>query len=619
MRTRPRAEQRAGTRPLNGGRIAEDCRITVPGNFSFSRAVREWCFVQLPLIELGTFRTALKERGLSDLGLFARDPWETLDREEIIVPVAYARHGFWNHNLLECLEDGDFRIRDESGFIAWGDLRAEAEAVHGDVANIQLLYHHWQILAVAELQKSLTPGVPWGNLGDGLEVFYEMRARAASELHTPPRDQLRAGAARASARELLLVRVQNMLWPSERGDHGHSRWRAGAVNGLTDDAAEWAQELRQTSDFAALAEDCGTDSAGLASVYDQLAHQALRADPNARLLDLLDQVRRGHRERLEGPARLAVDYYDAARIVRAWHHLAVGGGEWLPDIDEIRGLNGREYKRSRFGTLDVRGNRAVLPTLLEDYGLYPWRVQLIGEGESELVALRTIVEEAYGLSFERLGIAVTDMGGAGIPAKAERLLEDLRAYTNYFLLVFDNEGRARELIEALQQAGVVEGVGDDQRRALLTELAKAARQLDDPQAQRAALCEARERAANMHAEPGAAPEFVLWRENFEANNFTHAELCSVINELAGADVAVDPGDLETAIEQRPKTGVATILIDLVESRGAQVSKPDFARALARFALEHPDYGGSKRPVLALAEHLVRLTGAHRRLSGRLRS
>src|SRR4051794_10283931 len=68
-------------------------------------------------------RTALKERGLSDLGLFARDPWETLDREGILVPVAYARHGFWN--VLDCLADGDLRVREESGYVPWDELRAE--------------------------------------------------------------------------------------------------------------------------------------------------------------------------------------------------------------------------------------------------------------------------------------------------------------------------------------------------------------------------------------------------------------------------------------------------------------------------------------------------------------
>ena len=597
--------------------------IAPPGNFTFSRAVREWCFVQLPLLELGALRKALKGRGLSDLGLFERDAWETLDREGLVVPVAYARHGFWDHNLFECLEDGDVRVREESGYVAWKTLRSEAQEAHGDDANLQVLYHHWQILAVAELQDWLAPGVPWGNLGDGLEAFYDARATFAAAPDTPPRDQLRSTTDAQRARELLLVRVQNMLWPSERGGPGHSRWHAGPVIGLTDDAADWAAELLRTSNFAALADDCGVGSEALASLYEQFARRALHTDPNVRLFDLLDQIRRSHRERLYGRARLAVDYYDAARMIRAWHHLASGDGDWLPDIDELRGLNGTDHKRSRFGTLDVRGNRAVLPTVLEDYGLYPWRVQLIGEGESELVALRTVIERGYGSSFERLGIAATDMGGAGVPPKAERLLGDLRIYANYFLLVFDNEGRARALIEALKQAGVVEGVGDDQKKARLAELTKAAKQVEDPDARRTALRGARERAANLHEEPGAAPEFVLWRENFEANNFTYPELCTVINSLiresAGADEAtINPAELGAELAQRGEQGVATVLVDLAESRGAPLSKPDFARSLAEYALDHPDHEGETRPLLVLAEHLMRLSGADRRLQGRLR-
>lgn len=86
------------------------------GNFTFSRAVREWCFVQLPLFELRKLHEEAKARGLSDLGLFSRDPWETLDRDEIFVPVAYALHGFWQQDQPGCLDDGDLTIRDESGY-----------------------------------------------------------------------------------------------------------------------------------------------------------------------------------------------------------------------------------------------------------------------------------------------------------------------------------------------------------------------------------------------------------------------------------------------------------------------------------------------------------------------
>lgn len=535
-----------------------------------------------------------------------------------MVPVAYAKHGLWKYDVIGCLEDGDLRVREEVGHVPWEQLRAEAAEAHGDGANVQILYHRWQVLSIAELQTFMTPAVPWGNLGDGLESFFEARAKFAAPPEPPPRERLIADTTSDRARELLLIRVQNMFWPFERGNPGHTLRHSGAIPGLTEDSAEWARDLLRNSDYAALAADCGVDADDLAALYDQLARQALRTDPNARILDLLDQVRRGHRERLTGPARLAIDYYDAARIIRSWHQRASGADEPLPDVDEIRGINGTEFKLARFGTLDVRGNRAVFPILLEDYGLYPWRVQLIGEGESELVALRTVVEDGYGLSFERLGIAVTDMGGADVPANAERLLRDLRTYANYFLLVFDNEGRARKLIEELQRAGVVEGVGAEQRKAFLSQLAEAAKQIDDEDARRVAMADARDRVSNMHEQPGVAPEFVLWRENFEANNFTELELCDVINTLISDEMAVDLASLEAAREKRPKAGIATVLVDLVESRGHQVGKPEFARALARYALDNPNYAGDTRPLLVLAEHLVQLTGADRRLSGRLR-
>jgi hypothetical protein len=68
-------------------------------------------FVQLPLLDLGQLRTETERRGLDGLGLFARDPWETLDREEIFTPVAYARHGVWHYDQPGCLADGDLNGR----------------------------------------------------------------------------------------------------------------------------------------------------------------------------------------------------------------------------------------------------------------------------------------------------------------------------------------------------------------------------------------------------------------------------------------------------------------------------------------------------------------------------
>lgn len=264
-------------------------------------------------------------------------------------------------------------------------------------------------------------------------------------------------------------------------------------------------------------------------------------------------------------------------MLRRWHaHL---GDETLPDVDELRGVNGTEFKRRHYGTLDVRGNREVLPIVLEDHGLYPWRVQLIGEGDSELVALRVLVEHMTGQSFEALGISVTDMGGADIPAKAERILTSMRSYANYFLLVFDNEGSATELVTTLERAQVIEGVSHRQRAEVLKRAhdAIAGRRFEDRAAQRAALDEARARFERELEEPGAAPEFLLWKKNLEADNFSLDEMCAVVNAHAREQPGLDefeltPAEVQAELdvdEQKPENDrhdVASVIVDLAEAK-----------------------------------------------------
>jgi hypothetical protein len=295
-----------------------------PGHFSFSRAVREWCFVQVPLLDLGEFRKEARRRGLDGFGLFDREPWETLDHEELLVPVAYARHGFWLHSQQESLEDGDLAIREEVGHRPWAQLEKEAAALNDERCTPQVLYHQWQLFWLHDLEQRLRPLVAWGNLGDGIESFYETRARAAAVPDPPPLDPLRAAADEWRVIELLLIRVQNVFFPFERGGPGHVNWRGSGIGGLTEDAAEWAMEQLGSLDYTALAEECGVDSNDLSRIYERLAETGQRIDPNGDLFDLLDQVRRSRRNKLAGDARLAVDFYDAARVLRSWHFRLTG-------------------------------------------------------------------------------------------------------------------------------------------------------------------------------------------------------------------------------------------------------------------------------------------------------
>jgi hypothetical protein len=184
------------------------------------------------------------------------------------------------------------------------------------------------------------------------------------------------------------------------------------------------------------------------------------------------------------------------------------------------------------------------------------------------------------------------------------------------------------MIEALVRANVIEGIGEKRRTEIREEGLKTARQIEDTEARREAMRGALARANDLSQEAGASPEFLLWKENFEVDNFSTAELCQEVvdfaEEIGLEGFSLEPDELETKIAKQQaagrEKGVASILLEMAGDRDARfhLSKPEFARRLARLVLMDHAENGRSRPILDLAEQLVSLTWADRRLAGELR-
>lgn len=570
------------------------------GTFSYRDALEQGCFLQVPLFGPDELRTAANARGFSDFSHLLS--WEPLDREGFLPPVAYIRHAGVPAVLhRRALEEGALILRDEHGYHEWSE-------------ELRPLYAHWQLLSIADLHETLGGRPPLVMLaGETKQLADDLatRAKALRDPEYPSRIVVHH-----RHRELLLTRTQSLFMPIVRGSYKVEPVidRHGEKEAL--DTEEWVRRARRELDYEAAAEECGVSADDIRDHHEALMMKVERLDPLREWRDLVDQIERRRIEQLTGDARRAQDLYDAAEILRLWHQHLTGEGnlleEWYDGRSFRPGQTRQAVNKARNGFERLRGNRAALPGILDTFGLYPWKVLLITEGQGDVAMLETIVSyHMAGATFDELGIVPHVVKGS--PKKRDqRLLEllgALRRFPNYFLFVSDNEGTAPTWATRLEHYNPEHAPFS--RASLLEPEPEPVTPDDQPP----------EGWSDAGYVAKRRPEAEIWSQDLEADNFTESELCDAICRLAQAQdrpgFGLALGELKQA-RRKSQRGMATVAQELAKAKGYRFRKPDLDAELGRYAAENPLLEGRTRRVLVVAEHLYRLTVASRMMRGRLR-
>jgi len=106
------------------------------------------------------------------------------------------------------------------------------------------------------------------------------------------------------------------------------------------------------------------------------------------------------RRALRGPARIAMDFYEAAEVLgRCWHELT---GRYLPAIDQVpKRRTTRPIDEDSVTESTYTRRREVLRAQLLDHGLWPGRLHAIVEGDADCDWIYGLVETLLGwLRFE---------------------------------------------------------------------------------------------------------------------------------------------------------------------------------------------------------------------------
>jgi len=406
------------------------------------------CFVQRSFESASALRRLAQDRGINiSLG---NDVWEFWDEQGALRPIAFGLDAWTDHVPVDPNGPDTIAFREEREFRAW--KRYEVERDHSGYTYP--LYTPWQLLPLQEVAFGRDADLPVDLLIDK-----DTRERIIGSLKPTLKAQL------ASWRSLddrwrptlkLLVSIQNRFWPRVSG-RVVLPWdpvTKERIDPMRREVAEFEPE-------SVLARH-ELEPEAIATTYESLIEQGsrieggrtgFRAQGGDRWARLRQLAARHERRGIRGPARAAMDYYEAAEMLGRWWFQFTG--MHLPGIDVVPyRRTTRPVHHSATPTDPWVRSREALHEHLQAHGLWPGRVHAIVEGKTEAMWVDALVEALLG--WIPADLLVTDIHGSGGARTMEELIETVADYAPYAAFLVDDEGDMARYVTALVEAGTVQ-------------------------------------------------------------------------------------------------------------------------------------------------------------------
>lgn len=487
---------------------------------SLRELVADGVLIERELVTAEKLLSRFRDRALAGIDRAELERW---DRTGVLSPLAFSEGAWTTWRTTEPYPTAGMLFRDEREFMPWDEI----SGLSGADRDVLPLYSEWQLLYAPHAIRGGNIEIPNEVLRAGGEALEKWAADsdAIFEQHLELEQHLHAAWYPTIK---VLLQIQPRYWPFV---HGRGTL---LFDPAVDDYVDALDLALKKATAIEIAKALGLDQQQVSDLYVWFARRARRLDPLADDYAVLRQQPRRIQERRRGVALRALDAIDAASMLRRFARDVIG--ELPNDIDQLDDpvAEPRSVTRSKGDLVDALRGR----------GLYPHRLHIVVEGDSEVRVIKTLFEAFHRTSWERSGLAITSLRGGDNLEKSRPMLDGFSAYAEDLALLVDDENEAAEVVRRLARDGVV-----------------------------------------------PEPHITLSKPSFEEHNFKAEELLALVAEYGrehGAKLRLTTEQLQSAHakaaqgrKQRP--GLATIMLKLAgqQMHGAVVmSKLQLADAMA---------------------------------------
>jgi hypothetical protein len=513
-------------------------------SLTIRRLVANGALIQRELVDHTGFESRARERGVAG---FTRELLERWDRDGVLSPLAFVRGSWGSWRTTEPYPVEGIVFREEEGFHRWEEYAYE----RWGYPHFTALYSEWQLLYATLAGEGETLAVPLETLlaGASATASFASNHRPFIDHHVRFRDGLHDAWLPTIK---LLLRLQARYWPFV---HGRSVMLIDPESKEYIDALDLEYERVGVEELQA---ELNVEPEVLEATYRWLAERARQLDPLPQLYDLRRLQPRDQREAERGAARRSLDLYDAAEIVRRGYRELTGA--LLPDADQLA--------YPELAPRPLVRDRDQLRAALRRQQLYPHRLHMVVEGETDLRLIVLLFEAFASRAWDGAGLVITDLGGDKLKG-SRTMLEGFSVYADAVALLLDNENDAERITRMLSRDGVL------------------------------------------------APEHVqLWERSLEEDNFTPQELLDMVAAIAAearATLTLDVASLLAAQDSRNqgdgrRKGLASVLQQLArrpEHGSVVFTKPQLAEQMATLLLEEIRQAPGRHEEVAARRPIVR--------------